>query len=147
MKIILLTLLLLLSSCDDFVEVSSTNEPKTDQEALKLAGITYSQQYEFIDFEFIPGFQDDGMNIIFDIPKENLDWLWYHSPFEKDERIEINEGNQSIIRVRGNSKKWEAVNNVKNGWFSETRHNHSYSLILITEHENKYRCYLNWFEM
>ena len=129
------------------MEVSSAQEPKTDLAALKLCGITYNQEYEFIDFRFQAG-MDDYMEIIFDIPEENLEWLWYHSEFSKAEKIELNEENKKTILIDGKGDKWKEIKNISKGWYSETRvNNHDYCRILVTHRDNKYRCYINWNEM
>ncbi|EDM25988.1 hypothetical protein LNTAR_19362 [Lentisphaera araneosa HTCC2155] len=149
MKTIFIILLALVSSCD-FIEVTSTKEPKTEREALNLAGIIYDQEIEFIDFTYSPGFQDDGMEIVFDIPKENIKWFWYHSPFYEEEKIEYSVDNKDNIKfpIYGNGKLWKEAENATSGLYSVARVNgNDYSKIFVTQKGKIYRCYLKWIEM
>ena len=148
MKTILFALIIILSSCDP-LQVESQNEPKTDLEAFKLAGITYEDESEIIDFEFQSG-MDDYMKIVFDIPKNKLSALWYYSEFYESEKIELDKNNRyqlNSLRSKFDKQKNE-LESVQSGWFSSARvDTYNYANIFITPMNDKYRCYLTWNEM
>ena len=152
MKSILIIILFLFTSCD-FVEVKSTNEPKTDQDAFKLVGITYQLKSSIVHKEFQAG-MDDHMKLVFDLPKEDLEDFWEESPFTNEKKTiygSTKESELPMTRLRlsklGESI-WTDWQKVTSGTYSEARLPKArFAKVFISPKDNKnYRCYLVWHE-
>ena len=152
MKLVSLYILLFLTACD-FVKIESVNEPKTDQEALNLVGINYKLKTPLVYKNFQAG-QDDYMELIFDLPKEDLNSFWNNSPFKNEKKVIYGDSKESDFPMtmlslsKGSNKIWNDWQLAKKGIYSEVNLPQGrYSKVFITKQdENTYRCYLVWFE-
>ena len=152
MKSVSLYILLLLTACD-FVKIKSVNEPKTAQEALTLVGINYKLKTTLVYKNFQAG-QDDYMELIFDLSKEDLNSFWNNSPFKNEKKVIYGDSKESDFPMtmlslsKVSNKIWNDWQLAKTGIYSEINlPKGRYSKVFITKQdENTYRCYLVWYE-
>ena len=121
--------------------------------ALTLVGINYQLKSNLIYKNFQAG-MDDYMELVFDIPKEEIEIFWSKSPFQNEKKELYGDSKESdfpmsmLNLTKGSNKTWNAWQSAKSGTFAHVRLTKGrVSKVFITDQDDQnYRCYLVWHE-